>query len=80
MDIAAFRGSPVGTLARISGHDAYLDRDYDHYAFMPTPLPASVPLVERTYKLVSEADRAVGRLDAAAARLPNPDLLVRPSL
>lgn len=80
MDIDAFRVSPVGRLVPISGHDAYLDCDYSHYAFAPNPLPRSVPLAERTYKLITEADRAVGRLDAAATRLPNPHLLVRPTL
>lgn len=41
---------------------------------------ATVPLEERTYKLVSEADRAIGRLDAGVHRLPDPALLVRPAL
>lgn len=80
MDIEAFRTSPAGELVRISGHDASLDRDYDHFAFIPRPLPSSVALRSRTFKMVSEADRAIGRLDAAAGRLPNPHLLVRPSL
>lgn len=80
MDCEAFRSSPVGKLVPISGHDYSLDRDYNHFAFVPDPLPASLPLHERTYKLITEADRAVGRLDAAAARLPNPSLLVRPAI
>jgi Fic family protein len=80
MDCEAFETSPVGSLVPISGHDHYFQRDYNHFAFVPTPLPASLPLVERTYKLITEADRAVGRLDAAAARLPNPSLLVRPAI
>lgn len=80
MDLGAFRGSPVGELVPISGHDPARDRSYQHMAFVPHPLPASLPLRERTYKAVTEADRAVGRLDEAAARLPNPALLVRPAL
>lgn len=80
MDIDAFRQSPVGRLVPITGHDTMLDRPYSHFAFVPTPLPATVALSQGTYKAVSEADRAIGRLDAAAAHLPNPALLVRPTL
>lgn len=80
MDCEMFRSSPIGRLVAISGHDYFVGRDYSHFAFVPAPLPERLPLRERTYKLVSEADRAVGRLDAAAARLPNPSLLVRPAI
>lgn len=37
-------------------------------------------LSARAVKIISEAERAIGRLDAATGRLPNPDLLVRPAL
>lgn len=80
MDIAAFRRSPVGHLVPISGRDTLLNRDYSHFAFVPAPLPKEVDLIPRTYKLVSEAERELGRLDAATSRLPNPGLLVRPTL
>lgn len=80
MDISAFQASPAGDLTWISGYDALLGRSYEHFAFVPHPLPSSVPLSELTYKLVSEAERAVGRLDAAVTRLPNPSLLGRPAL
>lgn len=80
MDCDDFRNSAAGSLHAIAGHDTHLKRDYRHYAFVPSPLPPTVPLDERTYKVISEADRAVGRLDAAADRLPNPRLLVRPAL
>jgi len=80
VDCEAFRSSPVGSLVKITGHDHYLGRPYDHFAFVPIPLPATVPLEERTYKLVGQAERAIGRLDAATSRLPNPSLLVRPAL
>ncbi len=43
-------------------------------------MPATIDLEPRTYKLVSEAERELGRLDAATSRLPNPGLLVRPML
>jgi Fic family protein len=80
MDRAAFVRSPVGRLVPIRGYDLYLKREYEHFAFVPNPLPSAFQLEQRTYKLVAEAERAVGRLDAATTRLPNPSLLVRPAL
>lgn len=80
MDAEAFRRSSMGALQQISGFDNSLDREYRHVAFVPHPLPAEVTLAARTFKVISEAERAIGRLDAATGRLPNPDLLVRPAL
>lgn len=80
MDTKAFRESPMGRLVPINGRDTYLGRDYSHYAFVPNPLPATVPLSERTYNRVSQASLEIGRLDFAVQRLPNPSLLVRPAL
>ncbi len=47
-------------------------------AFIPEPLPPSPPLriAASTLALLSEADRALGRLDGVATTLPNPDLFV----
>ncbi len=80
MDKSAFENSPVGTLVPIKGFDQLLKREYTHHAFVPAPLPAIVPLEQATYKAVTDAALAVGRLDAAAQQLPNPSLLVRPVL
>lgn len=80
MDIEAFSPSPAGTLTPINGHDVFLKRDYSHYAFLPSPLPNQIELAPRTFKIISEAERAIGRLDAAASRLPNPGLFLRPTL
>jgi Fic family protein len=80
MQVEEFRGSPVGELRTISGHDALTQRDYRHFAFVPRALPESIPLTERTYCVVSEAHMAVGRLDFAVKRLPEPALLVRPTV
>jgi Fic family protein len=47
-------------------------------AFLPAPLPPN-PAVEidpELAKLLSEADRSLGRLDGIAAVIPNPDLFV----
>ncbi|HEX5407848.1 MAG TPA: Fic/DOC family N-terminal domain-containing protein [Pseudonocardiaceae bacterium] len=75
-----FRASPLGRLVPISGTDARTKRTYNHYAFVPNPLPVTVDLHAATYKAISEADRALGALDARIGLLPNPNLLVSPAL
>jgi Fic family protein len=80
VQLESFKQSPVGHLAPISGVDGRTKQPYNHFAFVPAPLPSVVDLSPRTYKLISEADRALGSLDALTDQLPNPGLLVRPSL
>jgi len=46
-------------------------------AFLPHPLPSMVRLQPSTYRILAEAEQAIGRLDEAAARLPNAAGLVR---
>jgi Fic family protein len=47
-------------------------------AFIPAPLPPDPPLAYsgELQSLLSDADRNIGRLDALASMLPNPDLFV----
>lgn len=80
MQVADFERSPVGRLVRVSGHDAYLGRDYDHFAFVPAPLPTKIQLSMKAHQLANRASMSVGRLDFAAKRLPEPGLLLRPAL
>jgi len=80
VDVAAFSKTPVGRLVRITGTDVRFGDDYDHFAFVPNPLPDLLDLNQETYKLVVEASAAIARLDQAAFRLPNPTLLVRPAI
>jgi Fic family protein len=80
LDIERFQNSPVGQLVPIRGHDAYLDRDYEHHAFVPCPSPATLDLSQATYNAVTKATLALGRLDFAVRRLPDPSLLARPVL
>ena len=80
MDITRFESSTMGHVVPISGVDAFLNRPYSHFAFVPEPLPSELAMSSLSIKLLSEADRALGRLDAASGRLPNPQLLVRPTL
>jgi Fic family protein len=56
----------------------YIRQPTGYRAFVPAPLPPDPPLAydgELT-RLLSDADRALGRLDGVASVLPNPDLFV----
>ena len=55
----------MGDLAPIAGFDTFLDQEYRHFAFIATPLPNDVELAARTVKIIAEAERSLGRLDAA---------------
>jgi ADP-ribosylglycohydrolase/Fic family protein len=46
-------------------------------AFLPAPLPAEVSLRPSTYRLLAEAQEALGRLDEAAGQLPDRTALLR---
>lgn len=48
------------------------------YTYVPAALPRQLHLGVQTVLLLSEADRALGRLAGAGRLLPNPHLLVRP--
>lgn len=80
MDAKRFGSSPIGRLVRISGHDPRFNEEYDHVAFVADPLPDQVELEAQTWSAVADAMLALGRLDDATSRFPNPLLLVRPAL
>ena len=79
MDIEALRKSPIGRVVPISGHDARRG-PFSAFAYIPDPLPESLPLIEATFSIVADAAMALGRLDMAADKVPNPMLLIRPAL
>ncbi len=56
----------------------YIQQSTGYKAFMPAALPPQPPLVYDgpLQTLLSAADRDIGRLDALASLLPNPDLFV----
>jgi Fic family protein len=80
MDCEAFGNTTMGHLMPIKGYDQFLKRDYAHYAFVPHPLGDTFDLQQRTYKAVGEAERAIGRLDAAMRQVPDASVLVRPAI
>lgn len=80
MDLTRFRDGAPGTLVAISGTDP-LRGAWEHKAFVPSPLPRELPLLEpQTYLVVAEARAALAALDNTATQLPNPMLLREPTL
>jgi Fic family protein len=59
-----------------AGH--YVSQPAGYRAFMPAPLPPNPPVDLRgeLTALLSQADRALGRLDGSVLTLPNPDLFI----
>lgn len=56
----------------------YVKQPTDYRAFVPAHLPLDPPIAmdAELQKMLSDADRALGRLDGVATVLPNPDLFV----
>ncbi|MBD2003845.1 MULTISPECIES: Fic family protein [Cyanophyceae] len=56
----------------------YVKQVEGYRAFIPTPLPPDPPIAmdAELIRLMSDADRSLGRLDGATSILPNPDLFV----
>jgi Fic family protein len=56
----------------------YMRQPTGYRAFIPAPLPPDPPVQVsgEIQRLLSEADRALGRLDGSIQTLPNPDLFV----
>jgi Fic family protein len=80
MDIDAIKDSPIGRLEPISGFDPRTGREYEHWAFVPDPLPQTATLAPATWTRVASAEAALGRLDEASQQIPEPALLRRPAL
>jgi len=60
------------------GAGRYVKQASGYRAFIPSPLPPNPPikLEGELLSLLSQADRALGRLDGSIQTLPNPDLFV----
>lgn len=80
MEVNRFEGSPVGHLVPITVEDQRFGETFHHHAYVPEPLPRDLDLSSQTWQTVNEAATALGRLDTATTRLPNPLLLVRPAI
>jgi Fic family protein len=67
------------TAAKIASRAGrYVEQRTGYKAFVPAPLPPQPPVVlnAELHRLLSDADRALGRLDGSIQTLPNPDLFV----
>ena len=75
--MSAVGSSPLGSVMPISGFDQRFNETFDAEAFIPADLPSNVDLPSSVWLVVSEAMAEVGRLDAAASLVPNPQLVTR---
>ena len=80
MQVERFEDSKAGTLVPIDGFDSRFGERYEHWAFVPHPLPGEVILEPRTWAIAADAMLSLGRLDQAGRQIPNPALLRRPTL
>ena len=71
------RLSPIGRLVPITGHDGRFGEEYRTSAFLPDDLPVSIVLPSSVWLVVTDAMTELGRLDAAASLVPNPQLVAR---
>lgn len=75
--MSSLRHSPIGSVVAISGYDARFGEPYDSEAFLPVDLPDRIDLPGSVWMVVSDANAELGRLDAAASLIPNPQLVTR---
>jgi len=80
VDIDRFTSSPVGHLVPISGYDPRFGEDYEHWAYIPDPLPVELGLSQETWRAIADAMLAIGRLDQASYQVPDTSILRRPTL
>lgn len=80
MDVDRFSDVMRKHLVRITGTDSRTGRDYDHFAFVPPPLPSTLQLSPETWSAVTEVSHALGELKQASRQVPNTDLFRRPTL
>src|SRR2546427_1188614 len=50
----------------------------NYMAFVPAPLPPKLQWTPRLIRVLSDADRLIGKLAGEGGRLPNPHVLMRP--
>lgn len=80
MDVSRFTPNSPGRLVPITWYDLRSNEANESLAFLPDPLPDRIALSDRLLLKLIDATAAVTRLDEASKRLPNPSLLVRPSI
>lgn len=73
-----FMQSPAGIPTTSTRSGRYVNQPTGYRAFIPEPLPPNPPVQidGELQVLLSQADRALGRLDGSIQTLPHPDLFV----
>jgi Fic/DOC family len=69
VDVGVLRASPIGQLVPISGTDWRTGSPYQHFAYVPDPLPDAVVLADATWRAVGTAAEKLVRLDRTARQL-----------
>lgn len=78
MNPEEFRESPIGRLVPIVGtHEGH---SFKHWAYVPEPLSESIELGPASWAAITEGMHALGKLDSAGKRVPNPRLVARPAI
>jgi hypothetical protein len=72
MNPERFKNSPSGRLLKIGEGDA------TYWAFVPHPLPPALPTRKELLRMLSEADRVLGKLAGLGRTMPNPHLFIGP--
>jgi len=80
MDVEKFGASPLGDLTPINGTDRMSGRAFSHFAFVARPLGAEPELTNETWRAVSRANHALGRLQQGSMIVKNPSILRQPTL
>ena len=70
----------MGLVIPISGFDSRFNEPYEHWAFLPHPLPDHVDLSNQTWAEITAASHSLGRLEQAAQQLDDTSILQRPIL
>lgn len=80
MDLEAFNDDSTGSLVPIQGTDPTYG-EWQHRAFVPNPLPVTMPTVSMdTFMRIAEARAALAALDSTGQQLERPELLRQPTL
>lgn len=80
MDRARFENSPIGSLVPLTGIDRRFNTPYNHFAYVADPLEGEPALSGTTWHAVTDASRALARLDQASRQVPRPRMFLRPTL
>jgi len=67
-----------GEMAKTANIPGKLVPQDGYSAFVPDPLPPTLDWTPRLIRVLSDADRLIGRLAGEGGRLPNPHVLMRP--